>query len=56
MGELKETLLWCTRKGIVLQEGSQASPVRPSDKGIVKVMMVINSGLRQGSGDFDFLK
>jgi hypothetical protein len=37
MGEMKDILLWGGTKGIILLEGSQASPVRPSDKGSMKV-------------------
>jgi hypothetical protein len=32
MGELRESLMRGERKDIVLLEGSQASPLRPSDK------------------------
>ena len=34
---MKHSLLWGGRKGIILLEGSQASPVRPDDKSSVKV-------------------
>jgi hypothetical protein len=37
MGEVKYILFWGETKGIILLEGSQASPVRPSDKGSMKM-------------------
>jgi hypothetical protein len=40
MGEMKDSLLRGGRKGIILLEGSQASPVRPTDKSSVKVKML----------------
>jgi hypothetical protein len=46
------------RKSIVLLEGSQASPSRPSGKGQCesKDVRMVRSGLRQGLRDSDFLK
>jgi hypothetical protein len=36
-GRSESSLIFCSRTCFTLTEGSQASPVRPSDKGSVKV-------------------
>jgi hypothetical protein len=35
VGKVREILLWREGKSIIMSEGSQVSPVRPSDKGSV---------------------
>jgi hypothetical protein len=56
MGEVRDTLLREGRKSIVLLQGSQASPARPSDKsGSGNVRMVRTGGSRKGPRNFDFL-
>lgn len=49
---IRETLYCGDGESSILLQGSQASPVRPSDKSSEDVMMV-SSGLRQGPLDSD---
>jgi hypothetical protein len=56
--EARHFFIFGGRRGIILLEGSEASPVPTADKGIMKakrLRMVKSSGFRQGLWNFDFL-